>query len=148
MALDDIQREFLDDVNEIVSDTAHPYIHRLALYKIKRRKRERNSLSEDIEEVESLKRTLYTRGSVRFVPSTYLLRYKCTRCSHEWDDTWTGYGLTEDGPIQECRMGGCSSREVIPMLYRLINRLFTGKKVFGYGRLIESKKIGGKKWVE
>lgn len=75
------------------------------------------------------------------IPPTYEVRYKCTRCSHEWDDIHVGYDPIED--TQDCRMG-CSSGADRPSwlgLYKIIKGLITHREPFGYGRLIKSEKL-------
>ena len=82
-------------------------------------------------------------SGVTFVPDKYLVRYRCDRCGHEWEgilpETHIGSNETVD-----CRMGcsrGANDGSSLGM-YKIIKNLFSGKKPFGYGRLIKSEKIG------
>lgn len=81
-------------------------------------------------------------GGVTFVPPTYLCRYKCTRCGHEWDACESGYNFTEDKHTN-CMMG-CSNGSNLQSFWgfcKIIIGLITGEEPFGYGVIINRKEF-------
>jgi len=79
-------------------------------------------------------------SGVRFVPDEYLVKYKCGRCGHEWQDIISHIPLNNS---VDCMMGCSKGAEGLSLLwfYRVIKGLITGKEPFGYGRLIQSKNL-------
>lgn len=85
---------------------------------------------------------LYLYTGVTFVPPDYLVRYRCDRCGHEWDDI-IPETFVSSKTFVDCRMG-CSNGASKPTLLgflKIIIGLITGKEPFGYGRLIKSEEL-------
>jgi len=72
------------------------------------------------------------RSEEKTKTSLYILRYKCTRCGHEYYSTSKG----KPPETTMCLMG-CSN----PPRWLALWRLLKGEKVDGFGRLIKSKKL-------
>ena len=92
----------------------------------------------------AIKRALETGfyTGVTFEPANYLLRYRCDRCGHEWDDIWNRYGPPEE--TIDCRNGcsnGYNNLFSLIGLYRMIKGLITGRDSFGFGRLIKKEEF-------
>jgi hypothetical protein len=87
---------------------------------------------------------LYSR--IEFLPTNYLLTYRCTRCGHEWNEIEPDYNLNTLNlrlKSANCRIG-CSTGADQPSLlglYKIIKGLITGKEPFGYGILIKSEEL-------
>jgi DNA-directed RNA polymerase subunit RPC12/RpoP len=75
------------------------------------------------------------------IPPMYEAIYKCTRCSHEWNDIHVGYNPVED--TQDCKMGCSNGYNELSLLglYKTIKGLITGREPFGHGRLIKKEEL-------
>ena len=92
---------------------------------------------------ETIKRKMdepYSR--IELVPDKYLVKYRCNRCSHEWEDILPETDLSAN-EIVYC-IKGCSKGadgKGFMGFYKPLIGLITNKNPFGYGIMIKSRKI-------